>query len=124
MKNIVKVSKWTLIFLGSMLTLNTFADTVYCENNKQLRCLGFDEKVVSRNTLCLDPMKCDQEGFVCKSELNSINDEYEALNKKYNDLANTHNQLLDTYNKSTSAYEDAQRCVTVATTLEEAKSCF
>jgi len=124
MNKIIRVTAWSLFLLVSIPTFNALADTVYCEGNKQLRCLGFEEKIVNRSALCFDPMKCDQSGFVCKSELDSITEEYEVLQKQYSELANTHNQLIDTYEKSTSEHEKLQRCITEATTLEEAKGCI
>lgn len=118
------IKKWALFLTCSLLTINAVADTVYCEDNKQLRCLGFEEKVVNRSSVCFDPLKCDQGGFVCKSELDSMTEEYKALESKYSDLANTHNQLIDAYKNSTTEYEELQRCITTATTLDEAKNCI
>jgi len=110
--------------MGSLLALTASGETFYCEDNKQLKCLGFEEKIVNRNAVCLDPMQCDQEGFVCKSELNTMAADYNTLNDKYNELTSTHNHLIDVYKSSTDAYESLQRCITIATTLEEAKSCI
>jgi len=124
MKPLLRILSWPVLLIGSLIALNASGETFYCEDNKQLKCLGFEEKIVDRNAVCFDPMKCDQDGFVCKSELNAMADENETLNNKYNELANTHNKLIEAYKDSTDAYESLQRCITIATTLEEAQACI
>lgn len=115
---------WPTLLLGSMLAFNAYGDTIYCENNKQMRCLGFGEKVVNSNAVCFEPLTCSQEGFVCKSELNVLADEHEALLNRHNELANTHNELITVYENALSEYEKLERCVNAALTLDEAKACI
>lgn len=117
-------TKWSALLLGSLLALNVYGDTVYCEGNKQMMCLGFEQKIVDNNAVCFEPFTCSQEGFVCKSELNDLADEHEALLAKHNDLANTYNELLNEYNSNVADFEETQRCLLAASTLEDAKGCL
>lgn len=119
----VKPIKWPVLLMASLFSFNVHAATIYCEDNKQMQCLGFGEKVVKSNAICFDPLKCGQDGFVCKSELDTLAAEHESLLNQHNDLVNTHNQLIDTYESSQADYERLHRCVAVSTTLEEAKNC-
>lgn len=108
----------------SLAASNVLADTFYCPDGKQMRCLGFGEKVVSSNATCFEPMTCSQEGFVCKSELNSLADEHETLLDKHNGMVNTYNELLANYDSAVAGHEQLQRCLIAATTLAEAKDCL
>ncbi len=120
----LSATKLSTLLLGSLLTLNVYGDTVYCEGNKQMMCLGFEQKIVDNNAVCFEPFTCSQEGFVCKSELNDLADEHEALLAKHNDLVNTYNELLTEYNGNVTSFEDSQRCLIASATLEEAKDCL
>lgn len=116
--------KWFALLLGSVIALNVYGDTIYCEGNKKMMCLGFGEKVVKSNALCFDPMSCSQEGFVCKSELTGLADEHEALLGKHNELVDIHNELITTHENTLSDYQELQRCVGAASTLDEARDCL
>lgn len=116
--------KLSTIVMGSIIAFNVYGDTIYCADNKQMRCLGFGEKVVNSNAVCFEPLKCSQEGFVCKSELDSLADEHESLLGKHNELVSTHNELISVYENTVSEYEKLERCVNTASTLDEAKGCI
>lgn len=116
--------KWSTLLLGSVLAFNVYGDTVYCEGNKQLMCLGFEQKIVDNNAVCFDRFTCSQDGFVCKSELDNLADEHESLLSQHNELVDTHNELLDEYKNTVANYENVQSCVGAASSLEEAKSCL
>jgi hypothetical protein len=116
--------KWHLLLVGTLLAVSAYGETYYCDGGKQLKCLGFEQKIVPRNSVCLDPLECDQRGFVCKSELDELTGEYASVQRQYKDLADTHNQLIEAYDNSKTAYEDLQRCITEASTLDAAKACL
>ncbi len=116
--------KWSVLLLGSVIAFNVYGDTIYCEGNKQMMCLGFEQKIVDNNAVCFEPFACGQEGFVCKSELDILADEHESLLSQHNELVDTHNELLGEYENALSQYGDVERCVIAATSLDEAKSCI
>lgn len=112
------------MFIGSLLAFNASAERLYCEENKELRCIGYDQRVVKSSAVCFENMQCGQEGFVCKSTMDDLAGEQEALRQQYSELAETHNALIDTYESSTAAQEQTELCINRATTLEQAKGCI
>lgn len=123
MVQIFSAKKLATVLLGSLLTFNVYGDTYYCAEGKQMKCLGFGEKIVGNNDICFEPFSCSQEGFVCKSELNDLAGELESLFIKHNELVKTHNELLENFENTLAEYEQMERCVAAAYTLEEAKNC-
>lgn len=118
------MTKYAIVVLCAMLISSAHAGSFYCADGKQMKCLGFGEKIVDSKAICFDPMRCSQEGFVCKSELNAMSDEHENLLREHNELVNTHNELIGTYEITASQYEGLQRCISASMTLDEAKSCL
>lgn len=116
--------KWLTVLMGSVLTFNVYGDTFYCADGKEMRCLGFGQKVVNSSAVCFDPLKCSQEGFVCKSELDNLADEQETLLGKHNELVSTHNELITAYENTVSEYKKLERCIMSAPTLDDAKGCI
>ena len=73
-------------------------------------------KCVGRDAICFDSYECDYEGFVCKSKMDDVVDEYDVLLKKAKGLQSS---LI-------SADDELSRlkaCVGYATTLQEAQNC-
>lgn len=124
MTSILSATKHLTLLIGFVLTFNAYGDTLYCPDGKQMKCLGFSEKIVSNNAVCFDAFTCDQDGFVCKSELDAMADEHEGLLNKHNDLVNTYNELHTAYVSTVSGHEELVRCLSIASTLDEAKGCI
>ncbi len=124
MKSIIRITIRSLVVLGITFSLSAHAGTFYCPDGKQMKCLGFDKKIVDNKALCFDPLKCSQEGFVCKSELDALAVEHETLRREHEELVSTHNHLIGTYENTLNENESLQRCLIAAGTLEEAKGCM
>ena len=124
MKPTIRSLRWSLLLIGTTLTVNAHAERLYCEGTKELRCIGADQRVVKSSAVCFENMQCGQEGFVCKSTLDDLSDEFNSLRQEYSDLADTHNELIDAYESSLAAQEQTSHCINRATTLEQAKSCI
>ena len=59
-------------------------------------CLGFNDKIVNSNSMCFSEFTCDFRGFICKSKLDDVVDEYDTLVRKHNELIRSHRELADT----------------------------
>lgn len=124
MHQIFSARKLATVLVGSLLAFNVYGNTFYCADGKEMKCLGFGEKIVGNNDICFKPLTCSQEGFVCKSELNELEFKHETLFNKHSELVNTHNELLESFENTLSDYKRVEGCVAAAYTLEEAKSCL
>ncbi len=113
-----------LLIMSTILPFSASAETFYCPDGMQMKCLAFDKKIVDSKTICFDPMRCSQEGFVCKSELDTLAEKHESLVASHNELVDTHNSLISVYDSTLSEYQNLQRCLSAATSLDEAKSCI
>jgi len=125
MIHIIQKKTWFTLLAGLGLAFNVYAsgNTLHCASSKKLVCLGYGDKVVGDNAVCFDRFECSQEGFVCKSELDGMAAEHEQLLGKHNELVNTYNELLSAHESTVTGYERFERCVSVASTLEDAKTC-
>jgi hypothetical protein len=56
-KTVFAMSGATLL-MASALTFSAHAERLYCKEGKELRCLGFEQKVVSRDSICFEPEQC------------------------------------------------------------------
>lgn len=102
------------IFLVS--TSVASAQSFTCGIGRQPSCLDYGDtvcsslgKCVKSNSICFDSYTCDYNGFVCKSDLTKVVDEYDVVVRKHNHLAD--------------AIDDAKRCLNWASSLEEAQEC-
>jgi len=94
-----------------------FGNDFTCPIGKQGACLGYGDKVcssmakcVSNDAVCFDSYTCNYKGFTCKS--------------KFDDLATEYDSLVDRYNRLLRAQRDLESCVSYASSLEEAQTCY
>lgn len=87
-----------------------------CRMGGRAACLDYGDKVcssmakcVDRSALCFDSYTCNYKGFVCKSKMDDVAQEYDNLLVKAKRIATDYDALRD--------------CLQYATTLEDAKSC-
>jgi hypothetical protein len=66
-----------------------------CSFGKRAACLGFDDKVVDQNAVCFSGQACGYKGFVCKSKLDDLADEYESLVQSHNELIRRNKTLVE-----------------------------
>ena len=129
------------LFLSLMaaiaFAMPAFGGNFSCSFGKQGACLDYSDKVcpssakcVAQDSVCFDSLACGFTGFVCKSKLDGVAEEYESLVNKYNDLASKcrrtarkHDDLVDEFNDLQSTLEDLVSCVAYANSLEDARAC-
>ena len=129
-----------ILMINTICTTSVLAydDSFSCSYGKKAACLDYNDKVcsssakcVSSDAICFDSYTCDYNGFICKTKFNNLVDEYEDLSNScriiaanHDDLVSEHDDLLYNYRNSVSEYEDLQSCISYASTLAEAKSCY
>ena len=59
-------------------------------------CLGYGDKVVDQNAQCFSGATCGYGGFVCKTKLDSVVNEYDRVVSSYNDLVRKNRTLYET----------------------------
>lgn len=115
-----------VIFISFLFTLNVpaFGETFSCSFGKRAACLDYGDKVcssfakcVDSNAKCFNSYTCGYKGFVCKSKFDDLADEYDNVIAEYN-------SLLRKYKNAVSGHEDLRNCVSFASSLDEAKSCY
>ncbi len=92
-------------------------DVFSCPIGKRPSCLDYSDtvcdgiagKCVNRNAECFSQFTCDFNGFVCKSTLTDLADNYDDLIRKAKAMA--------------TEFDDYRGCVTRATTIESARLC-
>jgi hypothetical protein len=121
------------------------AQNFSCPFGKQGACLDYGDKVcssfakcVDQNAVCFNSYTCDFRGFVCKSTLDDVTDEYDSLLQKarslasdYDDLRSRYDEAVDEFDALKDRYDDALRarqvssdCVQNAADLDEAQQCY
>ena len=87
-----------------------------CPGFERAVCLDYGDKVcssfakcVDQNSVCFDSYTCNFKGFVCKSTLDDLADEYDDLLRKAKSIA--------------SDFDSYRDCVRYASTIDEAQSC-
>ena len=97
--------KKKIILLIACLTASlTYAQQNFsCYGGTRAACLSYSEKLVDSNAQCFDSGTCGYKGFVCKSKLDDVIEEYEKLVRANNDLQLNFHEILtiaqDTVNK-------------------------
>jgi regulator of replication initiation timing len=66
-----------------------------CNYGTRGACLGYNDKIVERNSACFSEFTCDFRGFVCKAKFDDVVDEHDNLVRKYNELVRKHRELGD-----------------------------
>ncbi len=131
---------WLTLLMSLVLASNVsaFGDSFSCSYGKRGACLDYGDKVcssyakcVSSDAVCFDSFTCNFKGFICKSKFNELADEYDSLLIKCKNIASEHDELVDEYDNllrkyknAISEYEDLQSCISGASSLEEAQSCY
>ena len=84
-----------------------------CSFGKTAACLDYGDKVcssmgkcVSDDAVCFSSFTCGYGGFVCKSSLEDMADDYDELVSDYNNLRNKCNNIVDDYNDAVSRHSD------------------
>ena len=84
-----------------------------CSFGKTAACLDYGDKVcssmgkcVSDDAVCFSSFTCGYGGFVCKSTLEDLADDYDELVSDYNNLRNKCNNIVDDYNDAVSRHSD------------------
>ena len=67
-----------------------------CSYGARGACLGYSDKIVDQNAVCFSEATCGFGGFVCKSKLEDVANEYDRLVNSYNDLSRKNRSLVDT----------------------------
>ena len=136
------------VFLATIvaftLVASAYGEDFSCALGRRGACLSYGDtvcssagKCVQQDAICFQPYTCGFGGFVCKSKLDDVVDEYNSLadtNRSlvadYNDLTERFNALLrtskslsDDYDELTVKHRRSRDCVTYASTLEEAQGC-
>ena len=126
----------SVVGIGAVTSVKA-QQTFSCPYGSQPSCLDYGDKVcsslgkcVDESAKCFSAYTCGYEGFVCKSELDDVADEYQSLFSKYNSLINEYNDLLARHKRDVQDYNDLQEshsnlvfCVARADTLDEAQNC-
>ena len=108
-----------------------------CAIGTRAACLGYGDKVCSSNAkcvsddaVCFDAYTCGFGGFVCKSKLDDVVNQYDDLARTCRSLAYEHDALVSKYNNLLNQVEVAQnhvesirRCISRATSLDSARMC-
>jgi hypothetical protein len=107
-----------------------FGKRAACLDYSDTVCDGVVGKCVDSSAKCFSSSTCGYEGFVCKSDLDdlqrrarSLATDYDTLVVKYNSLLDSGKTLASQLDALTAAQEEAKRCLTNATSLEEAQAC-
>lgn len=118
-----------VVFCGSILTV-TQAATFACPDEKVGVCLDPDDQVclahtkcVDRDAVCFDLGTCDEQGFVCKSQVDGIVRDYQEVLGQSRRLTEKYNTLVRKYNDLLARYKTMEQCVAAATTIAEARVC-
>ena len=85
-----------LIILITMHSHASAQQNFSCSYGARGACLGYNDKIVDRNSACFNEFTCDFKGFVCKTKFDDVVDEYDALVRKHNDLVRRNKELADT----------------------------
>lgn len=116
-----------ILFSGTPVLGQSFS----CRIGTTPACLDYGDKVcssmgkcVDANAACFDSYQCNYEGFTCRSNVTACVEKYEDLLDEHNDLVEDYNDLLARAKRAQSDAEDAEFCVGMANTLDEAKACF
>ena len=98
-------------------------DAFSCSWGKRGACLDYGDKVCSQlgkcvdeDAVCFNRSTCDYNGFVCKSDLNNLSDEYDTLLSKAKRLASDYDDMH-------SSYSDILQCLGRAMEIEDARRC-
>jgi hypothetical protein len=59
-------------------------------------CLGYGDKVVDQNSTCFSSGTCGYQGFVCKSKMDELVNDYDTLTYSHNDLIRRNRNLAET----------------------------
>lgn len=134
----MKYTAFIIVLLSLILTNSVSANNFSCPYGKQGACLNYNDKVcssyskcVSQNATCFQPNTCGYDGFICKSKYNDLSSEYDNLLRKCKNIASEHDyiaseydDLVNKYNRLLRSYQDAESCVSYASTLDGAQSCM
>lgn len=80
-----------IVFNAPAFAQNSFS----CPYGRSGACLGYGDRVVDQGSVCFSQFTCDFKGFVCKSKLEDVVDEYRKLVGKFNDLRDEYNDVAD-----------------------------
>lgn len=127
----MRFTTFIIILLPMFFAATVSANSFSCPYGKQGACLDYNDKVcssyskcVNQNSTCFQPNTCGYGGFICKSEYSNLSNEYDDLLRKCKNIASEHDDLVDKYNRLLRNYQDAESCVSYASSLEEAQSCM
>lgn len=98
-------------------------DAFSCSWGKRGACLDYGDQVCSQLGKCVDQdavcfrrSTCDFNGFVCKSDLTDLADEYDSLLAKAK-------QLASDYDSMQTSYSNLLQCLGRAVEIEDARRC-
>ena len=84
-----------------------------CSFGTTAACLDYGDKIcssmgkcVSDDAVCFSSFTCGYGGFVCKSSLEDMADDYDEIVSDYNNLRNKCNNIVDDYNNAVSRHSD------------------
>lgn len=96
MASISRMKNAVCIALAALSTGCLAQGTFSCNYGQRAACLGYSDKVVDSNAACFNQYACGiGGGFVCKSKLDEVEEEYNTLVRKYNDLLRKHKELAE-----------------------------
>jgi hypothetical protein len=84
-----------LLALSLMLSPVAAQQSFSCSFGKRAACLGYDDKVVDQSAVCFSGHACGYKGFVCKSKMDDLADEYQSLVQSHNELIRRNRTLVD-----------------------------
>ena len=131
--------KQLLLFLFLITNIcSAYGNNFSCSYGKQGACLDYNDKVcsayskcVDQNAQCFNQNTCGYGGFVCKSDLEDLANDYDSLASKckrlandYDDLTDKYNNLVNDYNNQLEKHKSYQDCIEYSQTLEDAKLCY
>lgn len=122
------------IIVFQFVPFEAFGDRINfsCPADKEGACLSSGDnicpssqgKCVRNESICISPETCSDQGIICKSDFDDLNDNYEELREKSRVIASEYSDALDVYRKLFEKHEYLKDCVRQASSLEEAKTCY
>lgn len=105
----MNILKLVVVAVAVMIADYASAQSFSCPYGKQPSCLDYNDKVcssmakcVTHDAVCFDSYTCGYDGFVCKSDM-------ESLAKKAKSMA--------------SNYDELRNCLARATDMDEVNTC-
>jgi hypothetical protein len=98
-----------LVLLFAAALPSSAEDYFSCPIGRRAACLQYGDKIVDQGAQCFSSYTCGYGGFVCKSDLTELADQYDELLRKAKAMA--------------TEYDSYRNCILRASTLNDTRYC-